>query len=151
MDGTDVDKGGDTANFHTFLRWLPDLGLGVYVSVNTTSPVPLPYTIGLRALGLMVTAKTGRMAPVAARAAPVVRVSAGRCAALPGATPPAPASTSSSDPAAGCDGSCVAPARCRSVTMLPRADGWYAAVPAGHKPLTATWINPATVAGRHSS
>ena len=38
--GTDVDKGGDTANFHTFLRWLPDLGLGVYVSVNTTSPCP---------------------------------------------------------------------------------------------------------------
>ena len=34
--------------------------------------------------------------------------------------------------------------------MLPRTDGWYAAVrPPADKPLTATWIKPATVAGRH--
>jgi CubicO group peptidase (beta-lactamase class C family) len=149
--GIDADKAGDTANFHTFLRWLPDLGLGVFVSVNTSSPAPLPYATGIRALGLMVTAKTGRTAPVPPRAAPVVRASArtlrraaGRYASvvgvdlvkrsggglrwIPASHPPGVA----------------------SVTMLPRADGWYAAVrPPADKPLTATWIKPATVAGRH--
>jgi hypothetical protein len=66
--GTAANKGGDTVNFHTFLRWLPELRLGVFMSFNTSSPVELRL-IGLRALGLMVTAKTGRRPPAPPRAA----------------------------------------------------------------------------------
>jgi CubicO group peptidase (beta-lactamase class C family) len=144
---------GDTVNFHTFMRWLPALGLGVYVSVNTTSPVSLRDQVGLQALGLMVTAKTGRTAPAPPHPAPVVRVpigtlrrAAGRYANLTGAglyiltatdrglrvavTPEIPGAT--------------------PVTLLPRADGWYvAAHPSPDNPLTNVWLKPATVTGRH--
>jgi CubicO group peptidase (beta-lactamase class C family) len=149
--GTAIYWNGDTANFHTFLRWLPESGLGVFVSVNTTSPVSLRDQIGVRALGLMVTAKTGRSAPAAPRAAPVVRVStrtlrraAGRYASGTGVD----VLTASGGglrwtPASQAPG--VA-----SLTMLPRADGWYAAAhPPANSPLATAWIRPATVAGRH--
>jgi CubicO group peptidase (beta-lactamase class C family) len=150
--GTAAYWDGDTANVHTFFRWLPKLGVGVFVSVNTTSATS-PSVIGLRALGLMVTAKTGRRAPAPAppRPAPVVRVSprtlrraAGRYASgenldlvrvsggglqwifvppTPGGPPP--------------------------VTVLPRADGWYAAVrPPANNALADAWIKPATVSRR---
>jgi CubicO group peptidase (beta-lactamase class C family) len=143
---------GDTVNFHTFMRWLPALGLGVFVSVNTTSPVSLRDQIGLQALGLMVTAKTGRTAPAPPRPAPVVRVpagtlrrAAGRYATLTGAglyivtatdrglrvtvTPGVPGIT--------------------PVTLLPRADGWYVAAHLSPgSPWASVWLKPATVTGR---
>ena len=142
---------GDTANFHTFFRWLPELGLGVYVSVNTSSPVQVQEEVGLRALGLMVTAKSGRTAPAPPRPAPVadapssrkLRRAAGLYASSSGLTsvtvagnglrirrvPPSPG---------------VSPAK-----MLPRADGWYAgrSLPPGN-PFSSAWIKPATVDGR---
>ena len=94
---------GDAANFHTFLRWLPELGLGVFLSVNTTTPVSVRGQLGVRALGLMVTAKTGRTAPSPPRPSRVVRVSArtlrraagsrhraGRSGGRPRRSPPVP-------------------------------------------------------------
>jgi len=143
---------GDTANFHTFMRWLPALGLGVYVSVNTSSPVSLRDQVGLQALGLMVTAKTGRTAPPPPSPAPVVRVPAGtlrRAAGLYATT------------GSGLDivtatrrGLRVtvtpAPPGITSLTVLPRADGWYvAAHPSPANPLSSLWVKPATVTGRH--
>jgi len=150
--GTAAYWGGDTVSFHTFLRWLPKLGVGVFVSVNTLSTADVRDQIGLRALGLMVTAKTGRRAPSPQRPAPVVRVSArtlrraaGRYASGPGiglvivrATGRGLRVTLTSQPPG------VA-----SLTMLPHADGWYAALrPPADNPLAAAWIKPATVAGR---
>jgi len=141
---------GDAVNFHTFLRWLPELGLGVFVSVNTTSPVLLRDQIGVRAMGLMVTAKTGRTAPAPPGPAPVVRVStrtlrraAGRYAtdtgvdvlkASGGGLRWTPASQPPGTP----------PFR-----VLPRADGWYTPVrPRVASPEAAASIKPVTVAGR---
>jgi len=148
--GTAAYWNGDAVNFHTFLRWLPELGLGVFVSVNTTSPVPLRGHIGVRALGLMVTAKTGRTAPALPRTSPVVRVStrtlrraAGRYAtdsgvdvikASGGALRWTPASQPAGTPA---------------FRMLRRADGWYTPVRARvASPEAAASIKPVTVAGR---
>ena len=142
---------GEGVNFHTFLRWLPELGVGVFVSVNTSSPVALRDQIGVRALGLMVTAKTGRRAPAPPRAAPVVRVSARTLWRAAGRY----ASGTGVDVVTACGGGLrVTPApnapSAASPTMLPRADGWCAAVhPPADCPSAAKWIKPATVAGRH--
>ena len=67
--------------------------------------MPLHYTIGLRALGLMVTAKTGRMAPAPPRAAPVVQVSARTLRRAAGRYASGAGVDLVKRPAAGCGGS----------------------------------------------
>lgn len=142
---------GDTANFHTFFRWLPKLGVGVFVSVNTTTAAQVHEEVGLRALGLMVTAKTGRSAPAPPRPAPVVKVSARELRRAAGQYA-SPSSGLYTVTAAG-GGLRVTPTPpvpgLSPVTMLPRADGWYAAQASPDNPLSSAWIKPATVAGRH--
>lgn len=142
---------GDTANIHTFLRWLPKLGLGVFVSVNTSSPAPVRDSIGLRALGLMVTAKTGRRPPSPPRAAPVISVSPSTLRHATGRY----ASTSTGVYVVTTSGGGLLmtptplPPGVTPVPMLPRANGWYAAVhPAADNRLAALWIKPVTIAGR---
>jgi CubicO group peptidase (beta-lactamase class C family) len=150
--GPAISWNGDTANFHTFFRWLPKLGLGAFVSVNTSGAVPVSDQIGLRALGLMVTATTGRRASTPPRPAPVVKVSANTLRRATGRY----ASTSPglyTITATG-RGLLVSPTPrppgVTSVTMLPRANGWYAAVhPPADNPLAVAWVKPATIAGRH--
>ena len=140
---------GDTINYHTFLRWLPELKLGVFVSVNTVGPAPIRDAVGVRALGLMVTAKTGRTAPplepIDRRVAHVplrqLRRVAGRYATGGGldlvrATRRGLLLT----PAAQNPGA-------TPVLMVPRRDGWY--TPNADSPLATTSIKPAVVAGRH--
>lgn len=150
--GPAIHWNGDTLTFHTFFRWLPKLGLGVFVSVNTTSTAQVRDEIGLRALGLMVTAKTGRTAPTPPRPARVVKVPASTLRRAIGHY--ASSSTGLYTVTATGGGLRVTPTPprpgVRSVTLLPRANGWYAAAhPAGDNPLAAVWIKPATVAGRH--
>lgn len=141
---------GDTANFHTFFRWLPKLGVGAFVSVNTSTAVQVQEEIGLRALGLMVTAKTGRTAPTPPTPAPVTKVSAQTLRRASGRY----ASSSAGLFTITVAGDGLRLARVPSVpgfspvTVLPRADGWYAAPPSPD-PMSAYWIKPATVAGRH--
>jgi CubicO group peptidase (beta-lactamase class C family) len=149
--GPAVHWNGGTATFHTFFRWLPKLGVGVFVSVNT--PTTASDDIGLQALGLMVTATTGRTAPKPPLPARVVKVPArtlrdanGRYALAGGGvfivtaqggglllTPP------SSIPGLGS----LSP-----IMLLPRADGWYVARESTDNPLAGIWFKPATVAGR---
>jgi CubicO group peptidase (beta-lactamase class C family) len=143
---------GGTTTFQTFFRWLPKLGLGAFVSSNT--PGTVNNEIGMRALGLMVTAKTGRKPPEPARPARVVKRStrvlaraAGRYASAPdglwrltardGALLLSPLSA-----VPGLD--TRAPVR-----LLPRADGWFAARQPSDHPLGGIWFKPRTVAGRH--
>jgi CubicO group peptidase (beta-lactamase class C family) len=150
--GPAIHWNGDSAQFHTFFRWLPKLGLGVFVSVNTSSTVPVRDEIGLRALGLMVTAKTGRTAPTPPRPAPVVKVSASTLRRATGQY--ASSATGLYTVTAVGRGLRVTPTpRPRGVTaptLLPRANGWYAAAhPAANNPMAAAWFKPATVAGRH--
>jgi CubicO group peptidase (beta-lactamase class C family) len=146
--GPAVYWNGDTANFHTFFRWLPKLGVGAFVSVNTSTVLQVQEEVGLRALGLMVTAKTGRTAPTPPTPAAVTKVStqalrraAGRYAnSSAGLFTFAVAGDglrlAKVPPVAGFD----------PVTVLPRADGWYVAKPSPD-PMSAYWIKPATVAG----
>jgi CubicO group peptidase (beta-lactamase class C family) len=149
--GPAVYWNGDTANIHTFLRWLPKLGLGVFVSVNTSSPAPVRDSIGLRALGLMVTATSGRKPPSPPRPAPVIKVPPSRLRRATGRY----ASTSTGVYTVTTSGGGLLmtptplPPGVTPVTMLPRANGWYAAGhPASDNRLAALWIKPATVAGR---
>ncbi|MGH2938767.1 MAG: serine hydrolase domain-containing protein [Solirubrobacterales bacterium] len=141
---------GDTANFHTFFRWLPKLGVGAFVSVNTSTTVQVHEEIGLRALGLMVTAKTGRTAPAPPTPAPVTKVSAQTLRRAAGRY----ASSSAGLFTVSVAGDGLRLARVppvpgfSPVTVLPRADGWYAAPPSPD-PMSAYWIKPASVAGRH--
>jgi CubicO group peptidase (beta-lactamase class C family) len=142
---------GDTVNFHTFMRWLPRLGLGVFVSVNTNSSTPLRDQIGLRALGLMVTAKTGRTAPSPPRPAPVVRVSARTLRRAAGRYATGAYLEILTASRGGLRVTLTPrPPGVAPVTLLPRADRWYAAVhPSPDNPLARAWIKPATVTGRH--
>jgi hypothetical protein len=141
---------GDTPNYHTFLRWLPDLGLGVFVSVNTASPVDVRGEVGLRALGLMVTAKTGRTPPAPPRPARVVHASARRLARAAGTW----ASGIGLDVIRASHGALRwTPAAQKpgatAYTKLPRADGWYAARrPQPGDLIDEAWIRPTTVGGR---
>jgi CubicO group peptidase (beta-lactamase class C family) len=149
--GPAVSWDGDTANFHTFFRWLPELGLGAFVSVNTSSAASIRNLVGLRALGLMVTAKSGRTAPKPAGPAPVVkpvpaklRQASGRYASSDNGLYTVTATTKGlklAPPAA-------LAATVKPVILLPRADGWYAAADQrSTDPLASAWIKPATVAG----
>ncbi len=149
--GPAVYWNGGTATFHTFFRWLPKLGVGVFVSANT--PTTASDDIGLRALGLMVTANTGRTAPKPPRPARVVKVPArtlrhanGRYALSAGGVFLVAAkggglllTAASSIPGLG---------RLSPLMLLPRADGWYVARHSAHNPLARRWFKPATVAGR---
>jgi CubicO group peptidase (beta-lactamase class C family) len=140
--------GGDSLFHHTFLRWLPELGVGVFVTVNTTTAQSVRDDVGLRALGLIVTAKTGRTSPAPPRIQPVVRASARKLRRAAGRY----ASTAGLDlvevsgralrwtPGSQTPGAA-------SARMLPRADGWYtprAGDPSAPVPVS---IKPATVAG----
>ncbi|MGH3583358.1 MAG: serine hydrolase domain-containing protein, partial [Mycobacterium sp.] len=123
---------GDTPTFHTFFRWLPELGLGVFVSVNTTTTAPVRDEVGLRALGLMVTAKTGRAAPKPAQPAPVVKASPARLRRAAGQYASSAAGLFTVSAVDGhlklaAQGPLLA--HLPPVTLLPRADGWYAAAP----------------------
>ena len=141
---------GDTVNFHTFLRWLPELGLGVFVSVNTTTAVSVRGQLGVRALGLMVTAKTGRRAPSLPRTSPVVRVSARTLRRAAGRY----ATDTGVDVVKVSGGAlrwtpAAQPPGTPSFRVLPRADGWYTPVrPRVASPEAAASIKPVTVAGR---
>jgi hypothetical protein len=119
--GTVIRHSGHTVANHTDLMWLPGAKLGVFVSVNTASPVGVEHQVAALALGLMVTAKTGPTAPAPAASSPPVQVSA-----------------STLDRAVGRyaydhgiylikarDGALVWTGS-HSLTMTPRADGWYA-------------------------
>jgi CubicO group peptidase (beta-lactamase class C family) len=150
--GPAISWNGDTTEFHTFFRWLPESRLGVFVSVNTTSTAQVRDDIGLRALGLMFTAKTGRKAPTPPRPASVIKVSAGTLRRATGHYASSSAGLYTITATGG--GLRLAqtplPAGMTPVTMLPRADGWYAAAhPSAKYPLAAVWIKPVTVAGRH--
>jgi CubicO group peptidase (beta-lactamase class C family) len=150
--GPAVHWNGSTVNFHTFFRWLPKLGLGAFVSVNTVGTTDVRDDVGVRALGLMVTAKTGRTAPKPAKPAAVVHVSAGTLQRATGSY--ASSSTGLYTVTAVGGGLRVTPtprpAGVTPVTLLPRANGWYAAVrPPVDDPMAAAWFKPATVAGRH--
>ena len=142
---------GATANFHTFFRWLPRLGLGAFVSVNTTSAVQVSEEVGLRALGLMVTAKTGRSAPAPSRPAPVVEVPTKVLRRAAGQY--ASSSTGLYTVSLAGDGLKLTPTPpvpgVSPVKYLPRADGWYAPQMSPDDPWSSEWIKPATVAGRH--
>jgi CubicO group peptidase (beta-lactamase class C family) len=149
--GPAIHWNGDTASFHTFFRWLPRLKVGVFVSVNTTTHAQVHDEIGLRALGLMVTAKTGRTAPKPPRPARVAKVTA---TTLHRATGEYASTSSGLYTVTAADGGLRAaptPAvpGAHPVTLLPRADGWYVSRSPGGDPLSAMWIKPATVAGRH--
>jgi CubicO group peptidase (beta-lactamase class C family) len=149
--GTAAYWNGDSVNFHTFTRWLPELGLGVFVSVNTSSPGNLLRDqIGVRALGLMVTAKTGRTAPSSPRTAPVVRVSARTLRRAAGRYAYGAGLEIVTATGGGLRVTLTPrPPGFAPVTLLPRADGWYAAVhPSADNPSAAASIKPVTVAGR---
>lgn len=148
--GPAVYWNGDTANFHTFFRWLPKTGVGVFVSVNTSTTVQVHEVVGLRALGLMVTAKTGRKAPTPPTAAPVRKVSAQTLRRAAGRYSAGGAGLYTFTVAG--DGLRLAKVPhvpgFDPLKLLPRADGWYAAQPSSN-PMSAYWVRPATVAGRH--
>lgn len=139
---------GATVNYQTYLRWLPELDLGVFVSVNTSSAMPPQKAVGQRALGLMVTAKTGRRAPPPASPSRVVRVSAVTLRRAAGRY----ASTFGVDRIQASGGALrwtpslaqFRPPGAATVSMRPRADGWYTPL----RPRGAVSIKPATVAGR---
>jgi hypothetical protein len=126
LDGNVIHHAGHTLSNDTEVMWLPGSKLGVFVSVNTHSPVDVEHQVAVMALGLMVTAKTGRRATAQPAVSPPVQVSsrtlrraAGRYGGAggidlvkadgrallwtPAAQEPNPA----------------------SFTMTPRADGWY--------------------------
>jgi CubicO group peptidase (beta-lactamase class C family) len=147
--GPAVYWNGDTANFHTFFRWLPKLGVGAFVSVNTSTAVQVHEEVGLRALGLIVTAKTGRTAPTPPTPAPVTKVSTQALRRAAGRYASASAGLFTVTVAGdGLRLAKVPPVPGFSpVTVLPRADGWYVAKPSPD-PMSAYWIKPATVAGR---
>jgi CubicO group peptidase (beta-lactamase class C family) len=124
--GTVIHHAGHTLANHTDVLWLPGSKLGVFVSVNTQSPVNVEHQVAALALGLMVTAKTGRIAPAPPKPSPQIHVStavlrraAGRYA-----------------DAAGLElvkagrgvlvlTSAAQGPNARSFTLTPRADGWY--------------------------
>jgi hypothetical protein len=125
----------------------------VFVTVNTSATFDVREMIGLRALGLMVTAKTGRTPPTPAPPARVVDAPPAKLRAAAGLY---------ANSAAGIytvkalgRGLRVAPpfptlTGAGSVTMLPRADGWYAAArPSPTNPLSELWLKPAKVAGHN--
>ena len=141
--GTAIHHAGHTLANDSEVMWLPGSKLGVFVSVNTHSPVDVERQVAVLALGLMVTAKTGRTAPAPPRPAPpvhvaaaVLRRAAGRYANAGGIELVQ----------AGRGVLLLTPASqrpdARSVTLTPRADGWYT------EPSGAISIKPVTVAGR---
>jgi hypothetical protein len=72
--GDVIHHAGHTISNDTEVMWLPRSKLGVFVSVNTHSPVDVEHQVAVLALGLMVTAKTGRRAPAEPPGSPPVRV-----------------------------------------------------------------------------
>ena len=112
---------------------------------------PCATSSDVRALGLMVTAKTGRRAPAVPRAAPVVRVSdadAATCGRTLGIRHRRRRPRRRSGGALRWTPAVQTPGAA-SVTMLPRADGWCAARSSADTPFAVEAIKPATVAGRH--
>jgi CubicO group peptidase (beta-lactamase class C family) len=141
--GTVIHHAGHTLANDSEVMWLPGSKLGVFVSVNTHSPVDVERQVAVLALGLMVTAKTGRTAPAPPKPAPpvhvaasVLRRAAGRYANAGGIELVQ----------AGRGVLLLTPASqrpdARSVTLTPRADGWYT------EPSGAISIKPVTVARR---
>lgn len=151
--GPAIHWNGGTDTFRTFFRWLPKSGLGVFVSVNTAATTSLSDEIGLRALGLMVTAKTGRTAPAPAPPAPVVKASPAELRRAVGRYASTAAGLMSITASGGnlelrFLGRQVPNAA--PITLQPRADGWYAAAhPGGEGLFETAWYRPATLSGRH--
>jgi CubicO group peptidase (beta-lactamase class C family) len=144
---------GGTDTFRTFFRWLPKSQLGVFVSVNTASTTSLSDEIGLRALGLMVTAKTGRTAPEPAPPSPVVKASPAKLQRAIGRYASTAAGLLSITASGGNLKLEIIGTQVPNgppITLQPRADGWYAAAHPGGEGLFETgWYKPATLAGRH--
>jgi len=124
--GNVIHHAGHTLANDTEVMWLPGSRLGVFVSVNTHSPVAVEHQVAVLALGLMVTAKTGRTAPAAPAPSPRIHVSnavlrrvAGRYASAGGVD------------FVQVDGAGLTFTRgaqrdgAPSITLTPRADGWY--------------------------
>jgi hypothetical protein len=120
--GTVIHHAGHTLANDSDVIWLPRSKLGVFVSVNTHSPVDVEHRAAVLALGLMVTAKTGRSAPAPPTPSPQIHVStavlhrsAGRYASAGGVE------------SVEVKGAALVLTRAHapSVTLTPRADGWY--------------------------
>jgi CubicO group peptidase (beta-lactamase class C family) len=124
--GTVIHHAGHTLANHSEMMWIPGSNVGVFVSVNTDSPVNVENQVASLALGLMVTAKTGRTPPPAPHPSPVLHVSpvtlhreAGLYASANGINRISVAGDALSWTPA------VQDPKAHSFTMTPRADGWY--------------------------
>ena len=119
--GTVIHHAGHTLANDSDVLWLPRSKLGVFVSVNTHSPVDVEHQAAVLALGSMVTAKTGRAAPAPTPSPPihvstaVLRRAAGRYASAGGIQ------------SVQVSGAALLFTRphAPSITVTPRADGWY--------------------------
>lgn len=122
-----VNHGGDTYLHHSMAAWSPSNRVGVFVSINTgTDAAPVLKEVWQRALGLLITAKTGLVpaapkppAPVAAPDPAELRRMAGRYANTEGLVRLRPA---------GDQLSLTAAAQLPDATarlLDRRRDGWY--------------------------
>ena len=82
--GTVVNHGGDTYMHHSMTAWNPSSKLGVFVSVNTATSVPVTSPVWMRAMSLMTQAKTGRLPGPGPAPAPVAAPNPGQMAAMSG-------------------------------------------------------------------
>jgi len=69
---------------HTMTAWIPGLKLGVFVSVNTASMTSVTNPVWIRAMDLMIQAKTGHLPGPAPAPAPVAAPNPGQMAAMAG-------------------------------------------------------------------
>jgi len=82
--GAVVNHGGDTYMHHTMTAWIPGLKLGVFVSVNTASLTSVTNPVWIRAMDLMIQAKTGTLPGPAPAPAPVAAPNPAQMAAMAG-------------------------------------------------------------------
>jgi CubicO group peptidase (beta-lactamase class C family) len=124
--GTVIHHAGHTLANHSDMLWLPGSKLGVFVSVNTQSPVDVEHQVAVLALGLMVTAKTGRTAPAPPKPSPRIHVSTAVLRRAAGRYADA-AGLELVRAGRGVLVLTVASQRpnARSMILTPRADGWY--------------------------
>jgi CubicO group peptidase (beta-lactamase class C family) len=144
--GTVIHHAGHTVSNDTEVMWLPRSKLGVFVSVNTHSPVAVEHEVAVLALGLMVTDKTGRRAPSAPSVSPMVHVPAQTLRRAAGIY----ASNRGIDLVRAAGGALLWTPEAQkpnaaAAVMTPRADGWYTDAAASRS------IKTVTVAGRQLS
>ena len=124
--GTLIHHAGHTFANDSEVMWLPGSRLGVFVNVNTHSPVNVEHQVAVLALGLMVTAKTGRTAPAPPKrsrqtqaSSAALRDASGRYANGGGIV------HVQSDGGALVLTLASQRPDATSITLTPRADGWY--------------------------